>query len=418
MRKEIPIPPRPKEKTMKISKYCISFIFMISTLLSFPSFNVYAEGLIKDKLRDIVRGIFKKNSSKDESKISNSAYEKIRVSKESARMGVFDPSLEYERNGKTGWMVYTAIDFPNMFTHLAKTEDNGKTWKFITAVNSPSPDTQTIKNKKAEGLWRNEVATLVHDPDDPGKEWKLFSHKYFIKSPYIDYKQGKPFKYMYIEYKYAHKPEDLSSARGIILFSTGRNPNASMKAKYNLNQLHPDLSRTLIYTEPGSLYKDGTLYLSMSAASTKRNDNKIFLLSSGDHGNTWKYVGTLIDYKDADNFDVVFLTASSLVKKAERYFLFAAPVSKKGAHEGTYILEFEDISKARLRRDTHGKLVVIKYLRPSIKTKNAGESDYDEHNTYGGIIMPQEDQSRITRGVDPRTVESFKIFSTKEKILD
>jgi len=36
-------------------------------------------------------------------------------------------------------------------------------------------------------------------------------------------------------------------------------------------------------------------------------------------------------------------------------------------------------------------LIVHKYLKPSFSNYlSSGQSDYDKHNTYGGIIMPQQ----------------------------
>ena len=91
-------------------------------------------------------------------------------------------------------------------------------------------------------------------------------------------------------------------------------------------------------------------------------------------------------------------------------FLLAAPWGPfLMDHDGTYVFEFEDISQGKLRRES-GKLVVVKYLQPSLSGWiNAGESDYDAGNTYGGIIMPQLDMS------DPN---SFAIYNTKERITD
>jgi len=77
------------------------------------------------------------------------------------------------------------------------------------------------------------------------------------------------------------------------------------------------------------------------------------------------------------------------------------------AHDGTFIFEFEDISKAKLKRDNNGKPVVIKYIEPLIGT--GGQSDYDEQNTYGGIVLPQENH---------RAWPYFQIYNTKEKIVE
>jgi hypothetical protein len=128
-----------------------------------------------------------------------------------------------------------------------------------------------------------------------------------------------------------------------------------------------------------------------------------------------------VDYKDADKFGCVMFTASSLVTDKGRDFLFAAPIrmrNREGIHDGTYIFEFEDISKGKLKRDFAGKLTVHKYLMPSIESPNAGESDYDEHNTNGGIVMAQQDNSGLKPLRNPWNVEIFKIFNTKKLILE
>jgi len=399
---------------MKKRVYACAVVIISLVLPLIWSVNCSGQGRFKDRFKNLPR-------KRQEPATAKASYAKVNIIGETAKMGGFDSAIEYDKGGAVGWLVYTAIEFPNMSTHLAKTTDHGRTWQYVTTINSSIPGKMVIDGKTVQGLWRNEVPTIVHDPDDPGGQWKLFSHKYFIKAPYRDYRRGKPIRFMYIAYKYAPTPEKLASAEEIVLFGAGPSPVGPKKARYNLNNFHPDLSKSGMYTEPGSLYKDGVLYLSLAAVGKDRKDNRTFLLASYDHGKTWKYLGTLTDYKDATAVGCTILTASSLVQEKGRTFLLIAPVfkeGKKGVHRGTYIFEFEDISRAKLKRDGRGRLVVHKYLRPSIKSQNAGESDYDEHNTAGGIVMPQLDSSVLKRGVDPRNVESFKIFSTKEKIVD
>ena len=137
------------------------------------------------------------------------------------------------------------------------------------------------------------------------------------------------------------------------------------------------------------------LYLSLSGfAGPDVKSDKLFLIATFDHGKTWKLVGNLIDYNDAADFGYIRFIGSSLVEENERVFLMVAPVNNKGIQLGTYVFEFEDISKAKLKRDKKGKLIVYKYLERSLpKELNSGQSDYDMYNTYGGIIMPQADLS-------------------------
>ncbi len=342
-------------------------------------------------------------------------YERIFIIGETAKNGVFDPSIEYNNDGTIGWMAYSAIEEPGRVDiHLAKTTDNGKTWKFVLNVNPSKGGTIKHKGKNIKGVWRNEVPTLVHDPDDAGKEWKLFWHKYFVKRPFRG--KDRMFLYGWIAYKYAPSPKGPWSEE-IALFGTGTFLSNPYSVKHNLNSFHPDLKNMVAYTEPGSLYRNGVIYLVLQGHA--KNSFKILLISSKDHGKTWKYLGTLVNQKDAKDFGYLRLVAPSLVEEAGRTFLFLSPFKPLPVgHDGTYIFEFEDISKSSLKRDKSGRLIVYKYLLPSIKGDNinVGESDYDEHNTYGGIVMPQID---INKGIKKKNlaVLDFQIYNTYENII-
>ena len=359
-------------------------------------------------------------------------YERITIVGETANKGVYDPAIEYNRDGSVGWLVYSALESPDdrrnllpvpktIATHLAKSTDNGKTWEFISELNPSAEATVTINGKTIKGVWWNEVPTLVHDPDDPGREWKLFWHKYFaIPKPYFRFPvraKGNLIRvpqYMWIAYKYAKTPEELATAKEVILFGAGKLPVAPYKAEHNLNEII-SWPEAKAYSEPGSLYNDGVLYLSLSGfTGPDVKHDKLFLLATFDHGRTWKYVGNLIDYNDAANLDYIRFTGSSLVEENGRFFLLVAPVKLKnngGVPLGTYVFEFEDISKAKLKRDKRGNLVVYKYLKRSLpKELNSGQSDYDKYNTYGGIIMPQGDLSSAPAYA--------QIFNTKEGIIN
>lgn len=108
-------------------------------------------------------------------------------------------------------------------------------------------------------------------------------------------------------------------------------------------------------------------------------------------------------------------TASSLVEEKGRIFLFVScsgklsnPRDPEEHHDGIDIFEFKDITKARLKRDNNGKLVLIKHIDDNLD--KGGQGDYDEQNTYGGIVIPQQDIKYYP--------EVFQLFSTKQKIVD
>lgn len=100
-----------------------------------------------------------------------------------------------------------------------------------------------------------------------------------------------------------------------------------------------------------------------------------------------------------DSFD-----HSSIVRASEYLYLFAAP---KNGEESfvTYIFKFENLPNGGLKRE-NGKLKIYNHIK-SDKNEgaNAGESDYDEQNTNGGILFPQIILSDVP--------EVFQIFKTE-----
>lgn len=215
-----------------------------------------------------------------------------------------------------------------------------------------------------------------------------------------------------IEYKYSATPEGPWS-KAVCLFGKGGN-----NCRIDLNSLHPDLKDNLFYNELGSIVVDGIIYLSMDASTTptglgKWKQRKVVLVYSRDHGITWNYAGTLTNYEDAKSFGYRVLTGSSLTEEGGRLFLLITPSGANGlfkknrGHDGMIILEFDDIRRARLKRDAKGKLVALRTLKPDFHS--GGLSDYDEQNIQGGMLF-----SQINLQAKP---EVFQIFSTKQRIV-
>ncbi len=343
--------------------------------------------------------------------------EKINVIGEASEFGIYDPSVEYDENG-VGWLAYTAAESDNiqlMGTHLAKSTDHGKTWTFVGKANSESKKVMVINGVETEVNYRQETASLLFDPSDPdtNKRWKLFTARGSIKTggKYHDTDWGA----VQIVYRYAPSPEQLYPAKEIYLFGSSACRPPVCSVEYNLNNFNPDLKNVVFYEEPGTLAKGGVLYLTLSAVTSK--GQKTILLSSKDHAETWGYVGTLTTREDAKSLGYNELTSSSMAEEDGRQFLLISPV--KAVHlprrhlqyKGVYVFEFEDISKARLKRDNSGKLIVRKYIPPlDVRSVGGGQSEYDEQNTYGGIVMAQSAPSA------PK--ERFKIFNTKKRICE
>jgi hypothetical protein len=342
--------------------------------------------------------------------IAHIRFERINIVGEEPLNGFFDLSVEYGNDG-IGWMAYSRVKIPEYVeTHLAKSSDRGKTWRYLKVVNRSTAGLALIDGKWRKGVWRYETPTLLFDPTDISeRRWKLFVHRYFTVPPYK--RDNRCFERGWVEYKYAATPDGRWS-KGVRLFGSREN-----NCRVDLGSTHPELKNFHHYSEIGSMVKDGTIYISLDASVTssglgKWKERKVVLVSSPDHGVTWNYAGTLTDHKDADTLGYAVLTGSSLVRERGREFALLTPSGRKGlfrknrAHDGIIAVEFKDIRRAQLKRDPMGRLVILKRFKPDLTS--GGLSDYDEQNTAGGIVFSQINL--------PAMPAVFQIFSTKERI--
>jgi len=332
------------------------------------------------------------------------AYEKITINGETARFGIYDPSVEYEQSGETGWLAYSAVENPGyIHTHLAQTSDNGRTWTKMKELNVAEDGIVG----DIEGVWRHETPTLVYDSGDTGKEWKLFWVKGFSKPPHLPL--DTLWDYLLIMYKYSSDPLPGVWSEEISLFRSNPLP-PPYTARYDLNDIHPSETYFRFFMEPGVIAKDGVLYLSLHGVPWSLQEGEIFLIASNDHGDTWGYTGTLAGYNDAQDLGYDVLTSPSLVEENGRFFLLASPKTQPYSYSGVYIFEFEDILQAELKRNINQKIIVYKYIEPvSAESIGGGQSGYDTNNTYGGVMMSQS--------APTAPLERYQIFNTKEMII-
>lgn len=339
-------------------------------------------------------------------------FEKISIVGEDPRNGYFDISIEYDEEG-TGWLAYSRVEIPkHVETHLAKSGDRGSTWVYTGALNRSEEGSVVVDGKRRQGVWRYETPTLVFDSADvPARRWKLFVQRYLSVPPYE--KDNSLFEYGGIEYKYSATPTGPWSG-ATCLFGKHKN-----NCRLDLNTLSPELKDVVFYNELGSIVVDGVIFLSMDASATpsglgKWEKRKIVLVSSQDHGATWNYAGTLTEYDDATDLGYLVLTGSSLVEEDGRLFLLLTPSGAKGlfkknrAHDGTLVVEFDDIHRARLKRDKKGRLIVLKSMKPDLHS--GGLSDHDEQNSNGGMLF-----SQINLNAAP---EFFQVFNTMQRIAE
>ncbi len=319
---------------------------------------------------------------------------KLTIEGDTPLLGIFDPSLEYDQAG-VGWMTYSAnppsgaAAPPNkVHTRLARSDDKGATWRFVTEINPAVNDMITIGGATTAGVWQQEVSTLVCDPADPDpqRRWKLYWHEYFAAGS-----DSKFATHGWIAARYASQPQGPWSPR-VRLFGGPLTDTANYPVAMNLSALHPSLNSCLAYSEPGSMVVNGDLYISLLCAQGPPATNKNVLIRSRDHGQRWEFVATLADPADATALGEISFSASDLVRQGDKFYLTLTPLRLRGGPEpdysGCHFFEFADLAFGRLKRDAQGRLVSVLYIEGD-PNRFRGACGYDQQNTGGGILLSE-----------------------------
>lgn len=133
--------------------------------------------------------------------------------------------------------------------------------------------------------------------------------------------------------------------------------------------------------------------------------------ASDDHGDTWRYVDTVLSSADATALGFLSFDGSAIASQGSRVFLLVTPESPGILHDGTLVIEFADIETGKLVR-VGGTPVVTKHL-PALSgdpaDRRGGQADFHE-SFVNGIVMPS-----LQLGSFP---EFFHIYETWELLVD
>ncbi len=285
-------------------------------------------------------------------------------------VGALDPSLASRPHGLTAWMAFTAQQkdakgAETMNVRLASSDasrgclywtemenggDSGRKARIL------APDGQTVI---AKGTWRVETPSLVYDPDDKGKEWKLFAFKYLWSDNPKD-RLAVIQHYGVITYEYAADPAREWSTEEW-LFAAKKDyppPPYDQMVLLDLDRLSPQLDDIVMYARPSAIYQDGVLAMTLSAFKAgEAEPDRVIEIVSRDNGNSWLYAGTLLDKKDLAPFDVkgqppyTRIFGATLVRQDGKVYLAAAlgTPSQRGA--GTLLFAFDDLASGALALD-------------------------------------------------------------------
>lgn len=341
---------------------------------------------------------------------------KVSISGEASSFGIFDPSFEMAPGSTEGWLAYSAVygslnPFgPHVEGRLARSTDGGLTFSQHSIVNASHFTTlEYFDQSMIDGVWNYETSSLAYDPDDAGAEWKHFSHRIFRRTEDNFVEEQNIPAYSWIAYRTAPDPSGPWSAE-VALLSSGIFPPAPYdNVRVAISALDASLSDIIVVSEPGAFYHGGVLYVSLTGITSAGLD-RIILVASDDHGATWRYVGTPLSLTDAGLLGYLNFDGSAIATQAGRLFLLVTPDAALFKHDGTLVIEFDDITMGTVKRNA-GVPVVAKHFQPVPglpAERRGGQADFHEE-AASGLMIPSLQMDDYP--------EFFQIYATNESIV-
>lgn len=332
----------------------------------------------------------------------------IAISGSPTYAGMLDPSVTSDGTNRV--LAYTIVSpLPNgsfgTEIMLSHGQTNCMHWTPVMGKIEHRPDTligPDLLTPVAQGAWRAETPSVVYDPADTGREWKLFAYRYFWSG-------STPLARLYSVIVMRHTSNPLGmnwSPEEWILSANDKappEPYAKLTAT-KLNKLHPDLQDVYFYARPSVVNVDNVLVMSLSAfVQGKDAPDRIILLASTDHARSWRYLGTALTEKDLAGMGAFTrLTGGSLFMKDKTMYLSVMLGTEESDAVGAHILDFEDASTARLRRNQQTGAVVILNHIPTQKIPPS--------HLGGGALAYHDDCARKTFMSESLTGQRLDIF--------
>ena len=312
---------------------------------------------------------------------------------------VADPSITETPDHQAAYMAFTIITHYNDAKNhvdgrwspgirIAQTRQPCKVWTDLGQITESTQEEivadDGISTLDPAGTWWIEEPAIVHDPQDTGKEYKVYYYKYLWLG---SEEKAKNLSRLYgmIAYKYSHDPETRAWSPEQWVFSAkaktesyyGNPPDPyNSLIQYHLDQFDPSLKDVWFYARPSVILYDNVLYMTLSGFSQTGNiPNRTIMLSSPDHSRTWHYVSTLITQDDVPKMGpYTRYGGGTLIEKAGKLYFSAVLGDDKVQGLGAFVIPFDDPSKGLLRKSKKtGAPEIINHIpRVSVQPSEMG----------------------------------------------
>lgn len=290
--------------------------------------------------------------------------------------GLGDPSLERDTDG-TIWLSYSWLEedtLPNnptqlnsVATHLARSTDGGASFDFVRAVNLTAPSPGNV------GLVMHEVSTLARTPDGWEDLWLT----------YALLPDGGRVEFHY-QHTVAATPEGLGTT--IEPYLEG---SLSTVPTQLTGAAIAGLENCVVFTEPALFAHEGTTYLATTCIVQPGNPSTQRLVLLRRSGATLVLVGELLSFADAQELGGTRVEQIDIsLGRDDSILAIVTPIldGSPQPHRGCVVLEIADLSTARMRRGTDGKLFRRATLTGSTLGIGPGLCSYDRDSSTG-ILM-------------------------------
>ncbi|MFO0712107.1 MAG: sialidase family protein [Sandaracinus sp.] len=301
--------------------------------------------------------------------------------------GYGDPSLERDPTTGALWLSYSWLEAQvvgtadadlTVVTHLARSDDAGRTFTFVRAINA----TEVVDSPSGtgRGWWFHEVSTLARGADD----WRL------VTLDYLDPVGAGERAYLHFARTTAAEPTGLGDATERWLGVSSS--LAPLTVRHDVASI-AGLEDCAVLTEPALLHHEGTDYVAAScvvvdASGRHPERERIELLRETSDGLV--RVGPLFDAADAAGLGVDRLEQLDLsIARDGTPIAIVTPIVDGGdpMHRGCVAYELEDLASARVRRDADGHAIPRVRITADGTVFGPGLCTYDAASESGVLLV-------------------------------
>ena len=323
--------------------------------------------------------------------------------------GISDASLFWPAGSSVGFVAYTNTPTALLETYLARSTDSGKTWSFVTKVNTASsamlPSGGLVSCGGASSCPAtlvHEVPTLVDDPSDPdpNRRFKIVSDAY-LEPTFGSASKFPTFLLGYFSLQTSPDGTTWSSDTAALGWNTTpTSVSPPLPAvQTNVQTAFPELADCTLLLEPAMAIRPPTsadnpgaidLALSCVHLSNAPPTIRIVLLRSTDHARTFEYVGVLLSTTDATclGSPSPAITGADLFYVGANEYLLASRLSPDQGQAGNVYLDclvFAVDDSGAVTRDAQGHPTVLREIATSDGTA-IGSCTYAEGATAMGYV--------------------------------